>query len=81
MDYNTASGIITNYNTLRRRAYDICQDDTSLMGEDEWLWNALTKGDMLLDCNADGVRCYGLTYTNITMDNESFDFTIPYDRF
>jgi hypothetical protein len=80
MDQNKAAGIIEAYDALRERCFELARENGgALMGDDQWLRNALCVGDMLIQANADGVNCWGLTFTSQTQSSESFDFTIPYN--
>ena len=69
---------IDRYNEIRDKAYKAIKADHSLMGTDEWLVHALIEGDMNIHSSPTGLRIWGSTFTSQTMENEWFDFQIPY---
>ncbi len=73
--------VIDTYNRVRERCTVLARKDNGkLMDEYAWLRNALIDTDIVLEYTKDGIRCFGTTYTCQTMDNEFFDFLIPFSE-
>jgi hypothetical protein len=73
--------IIDEFNRVREQCYHLARENNGArMGEYAWLRNALDDTDIRMDWTPQGVNCYGYAYTTQTMDNEWFDFTIPFSE-
>ncbi|QBZ72423.1 hypothetical protein SEA_CIRCINUS_169 [Streptomyces phage Circinus] len=73
--------IIDGYNNLRERCLELAKQNPALFGDSAWLRYAIQESDITLYFIAGvGVECSGMAYTSQTMDNEPFDFIIPFSE-
>lgn len=73
--------IIDGYNDLREKCLELAKANPVLLGEYAWLQYAIQESDITLYfIEGVGVECSGHAYTSQTMDNEPFDFIIPFSE-
>ncbi|AVD99340.1 hypothetical protein SEA_BILLNYE_168 [Streptomyces phage BillNye] len=73
--------IIDWYNDLREKCLEVAKKKPELFGDSVWLQYAIQESDITLYFIAGvGVECSGMAYTSQTMDNEPFDFIIPFSE-